>query len=74
VKNFRRELKREDPEDFNSIDPSLTSRYLGTDEQEFNYFGCVKPSERDGALLTVANDIFTLINLFQSNSLVSMMP
>jgi hypothetical protein len=74
VVKFLKTLKKDDSEAFNTIDPILINTYLRKDGDGFNYFGHVKPSRRDSVMYDVAKDIFALINLFQSNSLVSMMP
>jgi hypothetical protein len=71
VEDFLKALRRENTEAFQTIDPTLIGRYLDNGVKGFNYFGHVKPSERDRAMLTVANDIFTLITNFQSDPLVS---
>jgi hypothetical protein len=74
IEKFLKDLKKKSTQTFNTIDSILVERYLEKDEQGFNYFGQVKPSERDNAMMTVANDIFTLINFFESNPLVAAMP
>jgi hypothetical protein len=66
VKKFLSTLKVEDLEAFNTIDLDLSERYLRQDQQGFDYFGHVKPSNRERLMLTVAGDIFSLINSFQS--------
>jgi hypothetical protein len=71
VEDFLKALKRDNTETFKTIEPTLIDRYLDNGVKGFNYFGHVKPSERDRAMLTVANDIFTLITNFQSDPLVS---
>jgi hypothetical protein len=73
VEQFLTPLKKEDYEAFMTIEPSLTEKYLKRDPEGYNYFGHVKPSDRDKVMLTVANDIFTLINAFQNNPVVSAM-
>jgi hypothetical protein len=74
VEKFLYNLKEESTQTINAIEPILVERYLGKDDQGFNYFGHVRPSERDKAIFTVANDIYTLINIFESNPLVAAMP
>jgi hypothetical protein len=74
VEKFLKDLKKESSQTFDTIEPILVERYLKKDVQGFNYFGRVRPSHSDNAMLTMANDIFTLINLFESNPLVAAMP
>jgi hypothetical protein len=70
MERFLKGLMKVYDEAFVTIDPTLKERYLGKDERGYDYFGHVRPSDRDRAMLTVANDIFTLINQFDSNPLV----
>ncbi|MDR2367072.1 MAG: transposase [Deltaproteobacteria bacterium] len=74
VEKFLKTLRKEDSQAFNAIDFTLTDRYLGKDVQGHNPFGHVMPSENAKAMLTVAKDIFGLINAFQANPVVSGMP
>jgi hypothetical protein len=57
---------------FNSIDVSLTSKYL-KDKSGYDVFGHVKPSERANLLKSMASDVHTLVRMFENDDRVSSM-
>jgi hypothetical protein len=70
VRKFVRKLERQGDETLMLLPDGIAARYI-PDKKGINYFGRVEPSKRDKALQTVAEDMYALINLFQSNQEVS---
>ena len=66
VKKFLKAFRRLDAAGFKALDKGLVDRYLREDKSGFDYFGQVKPSQRDQAMMTVARDIFELVTRFGS--------
>jgi hypothetical protein len=69
---FQGDLKKQLPEAFNTIDITLSSKYL-KDKTGYDYFGGVRPSERVGLIQSMAEDILTLVRMFASDDMVSSM-
>jgi hypothetical protein len=69
IKKFLYNLKRQHRLLFDSLDSSLTNRYLSKKEESL--FAMVKPSESKGTLDQLAEDIFTLVQRFASVSRVN---
>jgi IS5 family transposase len=72
IENFLRRLKKSNPEAFDTIDISLTSKYL-KDRTGYDYFGQVKPAERKNVLNSMAKDILILVRKFEGDVRVSSM-
>jgi len=66
IKKFLRNLKRHHRTLFDSLDTTLTHRYLCKKEESI--FAMVKPSESAHTLDQLANDVFTLTHCFSSVS------
>jgi len=71
VKKFLKNLKRHEKRLFQSIDKPLRDRYL--DKKEEAIFALVKPSESYKTLNQLAQDIFTLIEMFRAKKAVNSM-
>jgi hypothetical protein len=74
TEKFLVKLRKNYSQAFETIEPSLIDRYLHNDSQGLDYFGQVRPSDRDKAMLTVAGDVFSLINLFKSEPSIAAIP
>jgi hypothetical protein len=63
---FLRTLSRVEIDEFARLPQALRDRYLLEDKAGNGYFGNVKPFHRSLAMATVANDMYQLINKFES--------
>jgi hypothetical protein len=72
IDGFLGDLKKQLPEAFNTIDITLSSKYL-KDKTGYDYFGGVRPSERAGLIESMAKDILTLVRMFANDDRVSSM-
>jgi hypothetical protein len=66
VKSFLKPLGKLAGGHRDSLDAELLARYLGKKDDGEDYFGIVKPTMRQAALSTVANDMLAIINKFES--------
>lgn len=70
IKKFLNNLKRQHKGQFDKLDKSLTARYLNKKEEAV--FALVKPSQSNGTLSQIAQDIFSLIEEFKTKDVSSM--
>jgi hypothetical protein len=67
VKKFLNSLNRLDRGAYDSLDPELLRRYRPEDGKGYNYFGRVKPEDRQKTLGIVANDMLAIIVRFEGS-------
>jgi hypothetical protein len=72
IDNFLGNLKKRNNIAFDTIDASITSKYL-KDKTGYDYFGQVKPTERVNLLKSMAKDVLTLVRMFENDDRVSSM-
>jgi hypothetical protein len=70
VKKFIHTLERRNNEAFMRLPAKLKKKYT-PNSSGYDYFGRVEPSKRERVLKTVAQDMYSLINTFKSDPLVS---
>lgn len=70
IKKFLNNLKRQHKGQFDKLDNSLTVKYLNKKEEAV--FALVKPSQSNGTLNQIAQDIFSLIDKFKTKDVSSM--
>jgi IS5 family transposase len=70
IHGFLDRLRKGNPEAFSKIDSSLTSKYL-KDKTGYDVFGGSKPAERKRLLKSAANDLLTLVRMFENDDAVS---
>jgi hypothetical protein len=75
---FLKNLKKNHREEYNSIDAALLKRYLSDDESDpgssYNhFFSQARPGETHNTLLSVATDIFALLEAFRANDAIAAM-
>ena len=70
VTHFLKELRKEDPEAFESLDDGYVGRYL---ERE-GYFSDAKREQAKRRLPVVAEDVYALVSTFETDAEVSKLP